>query len=255
MKSVNQPIFVFVALAVTAEVLVHVAPGLSQEKPTSGTQVATSSEIVTRSKQNYLLYLPKNYAPDDKHPLVLFLHGAGERGDGKLERVKVHGPPKLIADGKEFPFIVVSPQCKEGGWWDAAELSGLLDHIEANYKVDKDRIYVTGLSMGGFGTWALALREPNRFAAIAPICGGGNSIAARYTKRLTAAVWAFHGDKDAVVPLSESEEMVDALKKNKVDVKLTVYPGVNHNSWTQTYDNDELYTWLLKHRRQEDEAR
>lgn len=165
-----------------------------------------------------------------------------------MELVKVHGPPKLIAAGEHFPFIVASPQCRTNGWWNAAELSVLVDHLESHFNVDKNRIYVTGLSMGGFGTWALAMHEPDRFAAIAPICGGGNAIAAKYTKPLKAPVWAFHGAKDTVVPQSESEEMVEVLKSQKhSEVKLTIYPEAGHDSWTETYDNKELYKWLLKH--------
>lgn len=227
----------------------------SQEKPTPGQQTALSSTVSGTSTHNYLLYLPQNYNRQDKFPLLLFLHGAGERGgnavgeNGDMNLLKAHGPPKQISAGKEFPCIVVSPQCQTDGWWEAAELSDLLDHIEANYSVDPNRIYVTGLSMGGFGTWALAAYEPDRFAAIAPICGGGNAIGLRYRKPIQAAVWAFHGTADTVVPIRESEEMVEAVKARKGNVKLTVYEGVGHNSWTQTYDNEELYTWLFSQRR------
>lgn len=208
-----------------------------------------SAEVAVKAPFNYLLYLPPDYDDVEKHPLLLFLHGAGERGDGNLDLVKVHGPPKLIAAGRHFPFIVVSPQCKSGGWWEAAELSALLDHIETQYKVDNQRIYVTGLSMGGFGTWSLAFRESERFAAIAPICGGGNVIAARYTKAITTPTWAFHGAKDTVVPLSKSQEMIDVLKQNKIEAKLTIYSDAGHDSWTESYNNEELYKWLLEHKR------
>lgn len=213
-------------------------------------QQEMSCEVESRFQCNFLLYLPPQYEELEKHPLLLFLHGAGERGNNDLDLVKVHGPAKLIAAGKQFPFIVVSPQCKAGSWWDATELSALLDHMEANYKVDKRRIYVTGLSMGGYGTWALAFRESQRLAAIAPICGGGNMIAARYTKSITTPTWAFHGAKDTVVPLSKSQEMIDVLKQNKIEAKLTVYEDAGHDSWTQAYNNEELYEWLLAHQRE-----
>ena len=123
---------------------------------------------------DYLLYLPADYDKQDAWPLLLFLHGAGERGDD-LELVKKHGPPKLIEQGKPFPFIVVSPQCPKDGSWSTRplELTALLDDIAAKYKVDRDRVYLSGLSMGGFGTWLLAGYAPERFAAILPICGGG----------------------------------------------------------------------------------
>jgi predicted peptidase len=194
----------------------------------------------------YLLYLPKDYDAKSAWPLMLFLHGAGERGDD-LDVVKKHGPPKLIEAGKEFPFIVVSPQCSGNRWWEPFDLAALLDEIVAKYKVDRDRIYLTGLSMGGFGTWALATYQPDRFAAIVPICGGGDPARVRRIKHIPT--WVFHGGKDPTVPLAMSEKMVDALKKAGGDVKFTVYPNAAHDSWTQAYDSPELYDWLLKQKR------
>ncbi|MGA2033620.1 MAG: prolyl oligopeptidase family serine peptidase [Thermoguttaceae bacterium] len=194
----------------------------------------------------YLLYLPQDYDGKDSWPLLLFLHGAGERGHD-LELVKKHGPPKLIAAGKAFPFIVVSPQCADNAWWEPVELSTLLDEIVEKYKVDQDRIYVTGLSMGGFGTWSLAGREPKRLAAIVPICGGGEPFLASAFAHVPA--WVFHGGKDPVVPLERSKQMVDALKRAGGNVKFTVYPEAGHDSWTDTYANPELYQWLLQQKR------
>jgi predicted peptidase len=221
-------------------------PTFSDEPPAPGTMQAQKLDRTVHVTMDYLIYLPKDYADKDTWPLMLFLHGAGERGDD-LNRVKVHGPPKLIAAGKEFPMIVVSPQCPSDHWWRPNELNALLDEIVEKYKVDQDRIYVTGLSMGGFGTWALAAYAPERFAALVPICGGGEAIAARRISHLP--VWAFHGAKDSVVPLSASETMVDALRKAKSNVKFTIYPEADHDSWTETYDNPELYTWLLQQKR------
>ena len=194
----------------------------------------------------YLLYLPKDYDPKAAWPLVLFLHGSGERGDD-LEQVKKHGPPKLIAAGREFPFIVVSPQCPKDKSWEPFELTVLLDDLCEKYKVDPDRIYVTGLSMGGFGTWSLAAYTPKRFAAIVPICGGGDTAIARRLAHLP--VWVFHGAKDTAVSLERSEKMVEALKQKGGNVKFTVYPEAAHDSWTETYENPELYTWLLEQKR------
>ena len=194
----------------------------------------------------YLLYLPKDYQQKPSWPLLLFLHGIGERG-ADLNLVKKHGPPKLIEAGQEFPFIVVSPQCPNGQWWEPLELKTLLDEIGEKYKVDKERIYVTGLSMGGFGTWALATYQPNRFAALVPICGGGEPIGVKEFAHVPA--WVFHGAKDPVVPLGRSEQMVEALKKNKGDARLTVYPEAKHDSWTETYANPQVYQWLLEHKR------
>jgi predicted peptidase len=194
----------------------------------------------------YLLYLPKEYEQKPSWPLVLFLHGAGERGDD-LDVVKKHGLPKLIAAGKEFPFIVVSPQCPADQSWETFELATLLDEIVEKYKVDQDRIYLTGLSMGGFATWALAARTPNRFAAIMPICGGGNPNRAKRIAHIPA--WVFHGAKDPLVPLAKSQEMIDTLKKNGGNVKFTVYPEAGHDAWTETYANPEIYEWLLQQKR------
>ena len=226
--------------------LLRSLPG-QESSATAEKQTAMTSTVTGESTHNYLLYLPKDYDKSKEYPLVLFLHGAGERGENDMDLLKVHGPPKLIEAGKEFPFIIVSPQCKPNSWWEAAELSDLLDHVESKYSVDEDRIYVTGLSMGGYGTWALASYEPERFAAIAPVCGGGNALAARFRTPIKCPIWAFHGDADTVVPLARSEEMIAALKDKNQNMKLTVYPGVGHNSWTATYDNEELYKWLLKH--------
>jgi predicted peptidase len=197
----------------------------------------------------YLLYLPKDYDSQESWALVLFLHGAGERGDD-LELAKKHGPPKLISEGKDFPFIVVSPQCPKDRWWEPIELVALLDEIGKKYHVDEDRIYLTGLSMGGFGTWRLAAYAPDRFAAIAPICGGGETSWAKYIAPLP--VWAFHGAKDKGVPLERSEKMVEAIKKVGGNPNLTVYPEAEHDSWTETYNNPEFYKWLLEQRRKKE---
>ena len=159
----------------------------------------------------------------------------------------MHGPAKLIEQGRQFPFIVVSPQCPETSWWpyETAKILALVDEICETYRVDEKRIYLTGLSMGGFGTWAIAGAYPERFAAAAPICGGGYPFMAPNMKDLP--IWAFHGEADTVVPVEKSKEMVDAVNSNGGNAKLTIYPGVGHNSWSQTYDNDELYEWFLSH--------
>ena len=194
----------------------------------------------------YLIYLPKDYEQKASWPLMLFLHGSGERGDN-LDLVKKHGPPKLIDAGKQFPFIVVSPQCPNGQSWEPFKLTALLDEIAEKYKVDQDRIYLTGLSMGGFGTWALAAYRPNRFAAIVPICGGGDP--SRVKRIAHIPTWVFHGDKDPTVRLRMSKKMVDALKKHGGIVAFTFYPDAGHDAWTQAYNTLELYEWLLHQKR------
>jgi predicted peptidase len=197
---------------------------------------------------NYWLYLPDDYneKPRARWPLMLFLHGAGERGTN-LTAVLKHGPPKLANEGKKFPFIIVSPQCPTNQWWSVPDLSHLLDNVIAKYRVDKDRVYLTGLSMGGFGTWSLAGTNPERFAALAPICGGGDPAIAPRLRQLP--IWVFHGAKDKAVPVKKSIEMVDAVKAVGADVKLTIYPEAQHDSWTQTYDNPAFYDWLSRQRR------
>ncbi len=194
---------------------------------------------------HYLLYHPPSFKRnEEKVPLILFLHGAGERGKD-LELVKKHGPPKLIEKGKDFPFVIVSPQCPKRKWWDTEALSTLLDEVITKNRIDTNRVYVTGLSMGGFGTWALATKHPERFAAIAPICGGGSTSAAAKLKNVSC--WVFHGGKDRVVPLKLSSNMVDAIKKaGGKKIKLTVYPDAGHDSWTKSYANPELYKWFLE---------
>lgn len=200
-------------------------------------------EIKITLPANYLLYLPKDYSKtENKFPLVLFLHGSGERGTD-IEKVKTHGLPKLINQGKDFPFIVVSPQCPDDIFWNTDILISLLDEVIAKYEVDTSRIYVTGLSMGGHGAWELAIRQPNRFAAIAPVCGWTDTSKACLISNIPA--WVFHGAKDNVVPVKAAEDMVDALRKCGSNVKLTIYPEANHDSWTETYNNDELYKWFL----------
>lgn len=206
-------------------------------------------EITVTVKLNYLLFLPEGYDKDDKKwPLILFLHGSGESGK-ELDKVKIHGPPKIVENKSDFPFIVVSPQSRRRGWNPDA-LKALLDEIVADYRVDRDRIYLTGLSMGGYGTWNLAAVYPDYFAAIAPICGGGDPDDAESLKKLP--IWVFHGAKDEAVPLKRSQEMVDALKKVGADVKFTVYSEAGHDSWTETYNNLELYQWFLSHKRSEE---
>ncbi len=214
-------------------------------------------QVVRLLRLDYLLFLPRGYHanPRKKWPLILFLHGIGERGND-LDLVKKHGIAKIVEQREEFPFVTVSPQCPPDSWWwdELDALTGLLDEIVRSLAVDTDRVYLTGLSMGGYGTWHLAAAQPDRFAAIAPICGGGISFAG-FPEKVSVIkhvpVWAFHGAKDPAVPLEESVRMVEALRASGGDVRLTVYPEAAHDSWTQTYDNPELYAWFLRHRRRQ----
>lgn len=205
-------------------------------------------EITKTVHANYLLYLPPGYNDDTDAmwPLVIFLHGAGERGDD-LEKVTSHGPARYIKEGKSYPFVVVAPQCPANQWWDVDTVLALLDTTMESERIDPDRVYLTGLSMGGYGAWSVAARQPERFAAIVPICGGGNVREAGKLKNVP--VWAFHGAKDPVVPLESSKEMVAAVNETGGDARLTIYPDAGHDSWTETYENPELWEWLLSHKR------
>ena len=206
--------------------------------------------LVRTIEMQYLLYLPPAYDKgEEQWPLLLFLHGAGERGDD-LELVKVHGPPKMIAQGKDFPFVVVSPQCPKDEWWAMDALHDLLNEIVETYRIDTARIYVTGLSMGGYATWGLACTYPERFAAVVPICGGGDPEKAPLMKEVPT--WVFHGAKDEAVPLQQSQAMVDALKAAGSDVRFTVYPEGGHvEAWQNAYSDPALWEWLAKQRQAE----
>jgi predicted peptidase len=240
-------------------------PALAQPAASESMQTAqTLKRRVTQTVDlKYLLFLPKGYnrKSPDRWPLIFFLHGAGERGTN-LAKVKVHGPPKIVASQPDFPFIVVSPQCPDSQVWDPAALLTLLDDVIRRHRVNTNRIYLTGLSMGGYGTWRLGLTHPERFAAMAPICGGGDVIDAllpgekQEVAIKTLGVWVFHGAKDPVVPVVESERMVAALRKAGCsDIKLTVYPDADHDSWTESYANQALYDWFLQHERKPGTAR
>lgn len=226
-------------------------------RPGAQTAQAFQARVRHDLRASYLLYLPPGYDPagSKRWPLILFLHGAGERGTD-LNKVAVHGPPRMIREGASFPFVVVSPQCPEGEVWSDETLLALLDHVLARLAVDPGRVYLTGLSMGGYGTWSLAVKAPGRFAAVAPICGGGETIRLLLPEPGQAAagrklgVWAFHGGKDSVVPLEESQRMVNAFQAaGCTDIRLTVYPDAEHDSWTETYRNPELFKWFLAHER------
>jgi predicted peptidase len=205
----------------------------------------------------YLLYLPKAYQTNAiaRWPLMLYLHGAGERSDNVFG-VTWHGPPKLVRKGHDFPFIIVAPLCPPKQWWSDTKLLHLLNGVEKEYRVDTNRVYLTGMSMGGSGTWSLGLQHAERFAAIAPICGNVKpdfleKLSSEQTEAIKSLhIWAYHGAKDPTIPVAASERMVEALKKlGGKDVHFTKYPNADHDSWTVTYDNANLYLWLLKHQR------
>jgi predicted peptidase len=213
-----------------------------------------AGRIARRFACQYLLYQPAGKPGRTGWPLILFLHGAGERGR-RVTVVRNHGPLQLAERPPGLPFVIAAPQCPRNACWDAASLIALLDHLLNRYPIDRRRVYLTGLSMGAYGVWELAVQYPERFAAVAPICGGGSPLPLllqdgpkiRLLKQLP--VWAFHGGCDDVVPPSESERMVYGFTQIGGNVRYTVYPEVAHDAWTQTYNNPELYEWFLRHRR------
>lgn len=202
----------------------------------------------------YQLYLPPGVAEargdGERWPLLIFLHGSGERGSD-IARVKAHGPPK-VADrqGGGFPFILVSPLLPaEDEDWDIAKLDAIVDRTMATLPVDRRRVYLTGLSRGGHATWRWAAAEPTRFAAIAAVAGRGDPATACALK--DTPVWAFHGDRDDAVPPEGSFAMARAIRAcGGRKGRLTIYPNLGHNAWDPAYDDPALYLWLLSHRRE-----
>lgn len=239
----------FAVLAAATAVLSAEVP--AAEKPAPGKQVE-QDYVAPGDKEasaRYLLFLPKAYGESDKKlPMIFFLHGRGE-SYGPLSLVKKWGPPKLADKNPNFPYIVVSPQCPGKESWSQSRqqeiLIGLLDDIVKKYRVDTDRIYLTGLSMGGYGSWRLAAGHPERFAAVAPICGGGKPEDAGKLKHLP--IWAFHGDQDGAVPISRSTDMVEAIRKagGKL-VRFTTMEHYGHNCWSAAYASPNLYAWFNK---------
>lgn len=218
-------------------------------------------------KLPYRILFPKNYDSTQKYPLILFLHGSGERGDDNKAQL-VHGAEMFLDKINQYPSIVVLPQCpKDFRWsnvdWDSRMEDGtcnmplsekptkpmglvlqLLDELLESKSIDTDRIYLGGLSMGGFGTFDLLARKPDFFAAAIPICGGGNPLVAKLYAENTS-IWIFHGDADTVVPVEGSRKMYRVLKESGADVQYKEYPGVKHDSWTNVFAEPDLFKWLF----------
>jgi len=207
-------------------------------------------ETLVSESLGYYLYFPKDYKSEKnkKFPLLLFLHGGGESGDS-LSTLKSNGPPKLIVEGKQFPFLILAPQNPyKKKWWNTRAVAQLLDTIVENNRVDKNRVYLTGLSRGGSAAWEMAVQYPDKFAALAVVCGMTPLPYANWINK-ELPIWVFHGDQDKSIPISESVNMVDKLKVMGYNVKFTIYEGVGHNSWENAYTNEELYSWFVKQRK------
>ena len=195
----------------------------------------------------YLSYIPKNHDTNPKPlPLLLFLHGSGERGND-VQMVRKWGPLTWIEQGHPQPMLVIEPQCPEDEWWDPVRLARLIDQVSAQYKVDPKRIYITGLSMGGFGSLEFAATYPERVAAVASVSGGEDVELAPRLK--TIPIWFFHGAQDPVVPPSASADLAHALQKIGAPAELTIYPKVGHEKWDVTYGNPALYSWFLSQKK------
>lgn len=202
---------------------------------------------IAQGNYPYQLFVPRAAVSSQvqRWPLMIFLHGSGERGDD-MDKVKVHGPPKVAEGNPDFPFILVSPLLPAEQDWDIRKLDLLLRHALATLPVDRSRVYLTGLSRGGHATWRWAAAEPQKFAAIAPVAGRGDPSTACSLK--DKPVWAFHGDRDDVVPPEGSFAMVRAIRACSGSPRLTIYPDLGHNAWDPAYDDPALYLWLLSHR-------
>lgn len=212
--------------------------------------IADEKETVSVENLQYYLYFPQEYeeAENDKFPLLLFLHGGGEAG-GTLEDLKTNGPPKLLAEGKEFPFLILAPQNPyKRKWWNTRAVMQLLDTIIETNRVDIDRIYLTGLSRGGGAAWELAVQYPDKFAALAVVCGMTPVPYAAWINK-NMPIWVFHGTEDKSIPISESQNMVNKLEEMGYDVTFTKYDGVGHNAWVQAYNTEELYEWFINQKR------
>jgi predicted peptidase len=239
---------ILAAVGVASSVLVGCAanPGVAGEQRPA--KVAATQPTLT---YDYLLYLPADFNADKtaKWPLVVFLHGAGERGSD-VNKVAANGPPKQAAQGRDFPFVLVSPQCPENQWWDVDTLQVMLDKIlkEQGDRIDRDRIYVTGLSMGGGGSWEWISRDPNPFAAAVIVCGAASRVPMRIKDPIP--VWAIHGTNDDIVPPWITTLLVDQWQQAGGETRVSMYEGVNHGSWDRAYDEPDLWTWLLSHKKQ-----
>lgn len=197
----------------------------------------------------YYLYLPDGYeeASMEKFPLLLFLHGGGESGQD-LAMIKKNGPPKMLAEGYDFPFLVLAPQNPhKRQWWNVRAVKQLLDQVVEEYRVDPKRLYLTGLSRGGAAAWEMAVQYPDQFAALAVVCGMAPLPYASWLNK-DMPIWVFHGTEDKSIPFFESEGMVSRLKELGYDVTFTIYEGMGHAAWVPAYRTDGLYEWMMQQR-------
>ena len=242
-----------VALLCAASMLGGCVTTKSKSKTTVDTAVATGfinkTMTVGGKKLAYSVYVPREYTPSKKWPLIIFLHGRGERGSDGLVQTDVGIGHAIRKNPERFPCIVAMPQCPaDSGWNDRHDvIDETLAQSLSAFSINERRIYLTGLSMGGYGTWSYGAAHPERFAALMPICGGGKTTDAPALAKVPIRV--FHGGADSVVNPEASRAMVEAVKKAGGDIGYTEYPGVNHNSWDNAYGDPDAIAWLLKQKR------
>ena len=220
----------------------------AQSQLIEGEEHTTVSETL-----RYYLYYPEDYNQDEdaQFPLLLFLHGGGESGQD-IEALKSNGPPKLLAEGKQFPFLILAPQHPyPKKWWNIRAVMELLDTVRKENRVDPNRIYLTGLSRGGSAAWELVVQYPDTFAAMMVVCGMTPVPYAHWINK-NMPIWVFHGAQDQVIPIEHSEQMVARLKDMGYPVRYTRYEDVAHNAWERAYTSEEVYSWLMKHRKGND---
>ncbi|MCW3161035.1 carboxylesterase family protein [Chryseobacterium oryctis] len=205
-----------------------------------------NKEFKRQEKVSYILDYPKN--SKGNVPLIVFLHGSGERGND-LEMVKAHSPFTYKNLIKE-PVAILAPQCPANTWWDTVTIFNLIKEIQEKYNIDTSRIYLTGLSMGGWGTWKLAMEHPELFAAVAPVCAPSDRVMeANIGQFKNLPVKIFHGGNDDIVSPINSINMYQAIKKVNPNVSLTIFPDDNHNSWDSTYSDPKFYEWMLSQKK------
>ncbi|NBL64240.1 prolyl oligopeptidase family serine peptidase [Flavobacterium sp. NST-5] len=203
-------------------------------------------EISQKKELQYALHLPEDLK--SKKPLIVFLHGSGEKGSD-IEKVKVHGPFKYLKTNN-IDSYVLAPQCPENEYWDSETLYKLIQKIQKEYKIDESRIYLTGLSMGGWGAWNLAFAHPEMFACLVPICGFVDRVPMiENCKIQNMPIRMYHGLLDDVVDVNYSIEIYRKLQKCNKNITFTIFDDANHDSWTRVYDNPEIYNWMLQQRK------
>ncbi|NLR82908.1 prolyl oligopeptidase family serine peptidase [Chitinophaga eiseniae] len=222
----------------------------------AGNNAYAQSNLKVKTKYNYVLFLPKGYSEgSNRYPLVIYLHGGSQKGND-LNKVKAYGWPHLIDRGQEFGFIVAAPQCPEGKYWSTENwFDSLYMDLISKYRIDSSRIYLTGISMGGYGTYITAMDHPNEFAAIIPLCGGCNDTdTIRICDISRVPVWAFHGTADEKIPITETERVVNKLDQCNENIRFTRLEGIGHDLQF-IYERKDVFDWLLLKKKQDVHAR